>query len=257
MIKQEKKLYGLIGYPLTHSKSPEYFSQKFKEMGLQGYSYRLFPMDHIMQFPELLMRQSGLRGLNVTVPYKSDIMNFLDQVDHEAQECGAVNTIKIRQTKGDLIVKGYNTDIYGFRTSLLNFLGEARPEALVIGNGGAAKAVKFVLRALNIPYIVVCRHPEASDEIAFEALTAEEAGSKKLWVQCTPLGMLPHADTKPELPYDVVGAEHLLFDLVYQPDTTAFMLEGAQRGAQVKNGLEMLYLQAEKSFEIWEHPEYR
>lgn len=211
----------------------------------------------MMQFPELLMRQSNLRGLNVTIPYKTDIMNFLDQIDKEAQECGAVNTIKIRQTKGDLIVKGYNTDIYGFRISLLNFMGEERPPALVIGNGGAAKAVTYVLRELQIPFTVVCRNPEAAGEISFEALTHDLAAAAKLWVQCTPLGMAPELDSKPNLPYEVLTNSHFLFDLVYHPEVTAFMKAGISRGAKIQNGLEMLHLQADKSFEIWEHLEYR
>lgn len=246
-----------MGYPLNHSRSPEYFAGKFKSGDWQGYSYRLFPLNHIMQFPELLMRHPDLRGLNVTLPYKKDIMNFLDQVDREAQECGAVNTIKIRQTKGDLIVKGYNTDIYGFRTSLLHLIGEQRPQALVIGNGGASLAVTYVLRQLEIPYTVVCRNPQLDGEVTFEAITADLAQKATLWVQCTPLGMAPNDQTKPELPYDSISAEHILFDLVYEPEITAFMEEGRKRGARVNNGLEMLHLQADLSFEIWENPQYR
>ncbi len=156
-LKQSKKVFGLIGYPLDHSFSQKYFTEKFKQLNLSGYSYKLFPLDHIMQFPELIMRNTNLVGLNVTIPYKEDIMNFLDQIDHQAADVGAVNTIKIRQTAGDVIVKGYNTDIYGFENSLVPFIGNNQLKALVFGSGGASKAVVYILKKLNIDYIVVSR----------------------------------------------------------------------------------------------------
>ncbi|MBI3232512.1 MAG: shikimate dehydrogenase [Bacteroidetes bacterium] len=240
-----------MGYPLTHSFSQKYFSDKFKTLNLSGYSYKLFPVDHIMQFPELIMRNPSLMGMNITIPYKVDIMNFLDQVDHEAAEVGAVNTLKIRQTVGDIIVKGYNTDIYGFEVSLLNFIPDTQIKALVFGNGGASKAVVYVLKKLEIPYQVVSRNPKG-DEMSFNDVTEELYSSHLLLINTTPVGMSPDTASKLDLPYETLSAHHYVYDLIYNPDKTAFLTEAEKQGAHIKNGLEMLHLQADKAFEIWE-----
>ena len=250
-VKQEKKLYGLMGYPLTHSFSQKYFTEKFQTLNLAGHSYKLFPVDHIMQFPELIMRHPSLVGLNITIPYKTDIINFLDQIDHEAAEVGAVNTIKIRQTAGDVIVKGFNTDIYGFEISLRNFIETLPLKALVFGTGGAAKAVMYVLRKLEIEYINVSRM--ASEKtISYEALTNEIYQSHLLWINATPVGMHPDEAGKLPIDYNRITPEHYIYDLIYNPSQTGFLQEAENRGAHTKNGLEMLHLQADKSFEIWE-----
>lgn len=250
-VKQEKKLYGLMGYPLIHSLSAKYFTEKFQQLGLSGRSYRLFPLDHIMQFPELIMRNPSLIGLNITVPYKIDIMNFLDQIDHQALEVGAVNTIKIRQTAGDVIVKGYNTDIYGFEVSLSGFIQEMKPKALVFGTGGAAKAVIFVLKKLGIDFLQVGR-TETENVISYSALKKSIYANYLLWINTTSVGMYPDVDQKLSIDYETLTSEHFVYDLIYNPIESNLLTMALSKGASIKNGLEMLYLQADKSFEIWE-----
>ncbi len=250
-MKQSKKVFGLIGYPLEHSFSQKYFTEKFKQLNLLGYSYKLFPLDHIMQFPELIMRNTNLAGLNVTIPYKEDIMNFLDQIEHEASDVGAVNTIKIRQTAGDVIVKGYNTDIYGFENSLVPFIGSSPLKALVFGSGGASKAVVYILKKLNINYIVVTRKPQ-NNSTTYTDLSKDIYNDHLLWINTTPVGMSPHDNEHLPIDFDSITSKHFIYDLVYNPEKTMLLTEAEKRGARIKNGLEMLQLQAEKSFEIWE-----
>ncbi len=244
-----KKLYGLIGFPLSHSFSGKYFDDKFKREGITDCEYRLFEIESIEKVRELFDREE-LRGFNVTIPYKHEIIPFLDELDHSAEKVGAVNVVKIFS---DGRRKGYNSDYYGFRTSLENWLPSEREwQALVLGTGGAARAVWAVLDDLSIPFLKVSRH-KAKGDITYEDLIKNHEIFKaySLIINTTPLGMSPHTESRPQLPYDQLNADCYLFDLIYNPSITVFMTEGSKRGAKVKNGLEMLELQAEKSWEIW------
>lgn len=242
-------LYGLIGYPLSHSFSKRYFSEKFEREDLADRKYELFPIASVEELPALIADHPVLRGLNVTIPYKERVIPFLDDVRSEAAAVGAVNTIAVREN--GLI--GYNTDVYGFETSLRRFLQEhhAQPaEALVLGTGGAAKAVCYVLDKLSLPFLQVSRNAERGD-LTYEDIDEKIIRQHELIINTTPLGMAPDIETFPILPYEYLTSRHLLYDLVYNPERTAFLTKGARRGCPVKNGLEMLHLQAERSWAIW------
>ncbi|MEN7549653.1 shikimate dehydrogenase [Rapidithrix thailandica] len=243
-------VYGLIGYPLTHSFSKKYFSDKFEKEGITGSIYNLFEIPAIERLPEIIRNTSGLKGLNVTIPYKQDVIPFLTSLDSSAQKVGAVNVIKVR-SNGDLI--GFNSDYYGFYKSLENLLaGQKVQKALILGTGGAAKAVKAVLDDLQIQALFVSRNPgERSDCIAYEQVDQGLLNEYKLIINTTPLGTYPNIDACPELPYDLLDGTHYVHDLVYNPSTTLLMKKAEQQGSKVKNGYEMLVLQAEKSWEIW------
>ncbi len=240
-----KRLFGLIGYPLTHSFSPAFFQAKFEREGINA-AYAAFPLSEIAAFPMLLIDHPDLCGLNVTVPHKEAIMPFLTHVDEAAAEVGAVNCIRIENGT----TTGYNTDVTGFRNSLMPLLGAEHRAALVLGNGGAAKAVTFALRALGMPYIIVSRHG-AEATIKYEDVTPAILSTHRLVINTTPLGMFPNMDRCPPIPYDALVQEHLLYDLVYNPEQTLFLAKGHERGAQTKNGLEMLHIQALESWAIW------
>ncbi len=238
-------LYGLIGYPLTHSFSPGFFNKKFNGEGINAV-YDTFPIGQISDFPALLKAHTGLRGLNVTIPYKQAIMPYLDELDVVAEQAGAVNCIAFSNGK----TKGYNTDVTGFERSLLPLLQPQHTHALVLGTGGASKAVVFVLERLGIAYKMVSRN-NAAGHIIYKQLTDEIAAAHKLIINTTPVGMFPHVNGLPALPYAAIGKDHLLYDLIYNPAETAFLHKGKAAGAAVKNGLEMLHLQAEAAWEIW------
>jgi len=239
--------FGLIGYPLSHSFSKKYFSQKFKEWKLDDHNYELFSIEDIDMFPALIKTWPDFVGLNVTIPYKQLVMQYLDDLDDAARDIGAVNTIKF--VDGKLI--GYNSDVYGFEHSLLPMLSEdVSYKALVLGSGGAAKGIIWVLKKLGIPYQIVSRK-EKEGYINYDAMTPELINEYKLIVNTTPLGMTPNADSCPSLPYEGLTSVHVLYDLVYNPEITRFMQHGLDARATVKNGLEMLHLQADRSWEIW------
>ncbi|HMQ47685.1 MAG TPA: shikimate dehydrogenase [Saprospiraceae bacterium] len=243
------RLFGLIGYPLTHSFSKKYFSEKFEQEGIAGAHYELFPLTAIQELPELMAKQPNLVGLNVTIPYKEQVMAYLDALDAGAAAVGAVNCIHFVNGRST----GYNTDVYGFEQSLLNILKEQKNKtqtALVLGTGGAAKAVCYVLKKLEIDHRLVSRSPGIGD-CTYEDLDASVVEKYQLIINTTPLGMAPKVDACPPLPYDAIGASHILFDLVYNPLETLFLQKGKERGAVVKNGLEMLHLQAERAWQIW------
>ncbi len=242
-----KNLYGLIGFPLSHSFSKNYFAQKFETEAVVDSFYEVFPIDKIELFPAILKTNPNFKGLNVTIPYKEDIISYLNYLDEGARAIRAVNCIKIEN--GFLL--GYNTDAYGFEKSLLEFLiaNEATPkQALILGTGGAAKAVAFVLKKLGILYKFVSRDAEKAD-ITYEQLHTLDAYS--LVINTTPLGMSPKLESCPDIPYHCLSSRHLLFDLVYNPTETLFLQKGTQQGAATQNGLPMLYYQAEKAWEIW------
>ena len=247
---------GLIGYPLSHSFSKKYFSKKFSKEKVVDYHYELFPLEKIDDLPALITEYPNLLGLNVTIPYKQQVLKFLDEIDEAASNVGAVNTIKIQNGK----LKGYNSDIYGFEVSLLQLLKPysyplSELKALVLGTGGAAKAVVYVLTKLGIDYQLVSRRATTKN-ITYSEVDSNCLAEHLLIINTTPLGMSPNIETAPELPYENLSAQHFLYDLVYNPEVTAFMHKGLKKGASVLNGLEMLYLQAEKSWSFWteEHP---
>ena len=237
--------YGLIGYSLGHSFSKNFFDEKFRREGISDNSYSLFPLETIQSFPQLIANKPELRGLNVTIPYKESVIPYLHELDDTAKVIGAVNCIKI--TRGNL--KGYNTDTLAFEKSLKRFLPRLPQQTFVLGTGGSAKAVAYALRLMNISYLKVSRTP-TNDEIAYSDIAANMK-QVNLFVNTTPLGMFPEVGGYVDLPYQLLTSRDFLFDLVYNPGETNFLRLGKERGASIENGLEMLQLQAELSWEIW------
>lgn len=237
--------FGLIGKKLDHSFSEEYFKFKFLEYGIKDAVYGNFPLESLEALPHLL-KEHKLDGFNVTLPYKKDVINYLDDIDPVAAELGAVNTVVVKSGR----LKGYNTDCLGFKKSLLNMLENERPKAIVLGNGGSAQAVRFVLRALDMEYRTLARNPQ-KDEQKWNDKNQDLFRSHHLVINTTPLGMFPDTASCPPIPFDVIGENHYLFDLVYNPPMTTFLALGNRKGARVKNGLEMLELQADAAWEIW------
>ena len=262
------KHYGLIGFPLSHSFSKKYFTEKFEREKITDARYDVYPLEHIKDLQDLLDKHPDLCGLNVTIPHKVNVMKYLDWVDEEARDAGAVNCLRIRAESPvlaafsgevginghDFRLEGFNTDLYGFEMSLRPLLTEDDYEALVLGDGGAAKAVKCVLDNLGISYKVVTRSPHA-DNILFSQLKPHHVKQHKLIVNTTPLGTYPKVNECPPIPYEAITGEHILYDLVYNPEKTLFLQKGEEKGAKIKNGYEMLILQAEKSWEIWNSKE--
>jgi shikimate dehydrogenase len=239
--------YGLIGYPLTHSFSEKYFSEKFQREGISDAAYQLYPIDQVSEITGLIETIPNLRGLNVTIPHKENVMRFLDETDEEALAVGAVNCIDIRDGKA----KGYNTDVYGFRMSIKPFLENKFERALVLGTGGSSKAVTHVLKSWNIPYYMVSRTKSTGHSFTWDEVNEDVMRHFKLIINTTPLGMFPNVAESPPLPYDAIGSEHFLYDLVYNPEETKFLFEGKSRGAVTMNGMKMLEWQAIRSWEIW------
>lgn len=242
--------FGLIGYPLGHSFSKKYFTDKF-EKGKIDAEYELYPLDDISELHSLVKSEKGLVGLNVTIPFKELVINYLDELDATAEKIGAVNTILVKSGK----LKGHNTDYIGFKNSLIKFIGaNPLPErALILGTGGASKAVKLVMEDLGLEYRFVSRTPKKG-ELSYEALNQSESDlfkASKLIVNTTPLGTAPNIQELPSLPYHLLSRDHFLYDLVYNPMETAFMKKGIEAKCWVKNGLEMLHGQAEAAWEIW------
>ena len=277
------RLYGLIGYPLGHSFSGTYFTEKFAREGIADARYELLPLENIGGLRDLLRQRPELRGLNVTIPHKESVLPLLDALDETAFAVGAVNCIKI--TDGRL--KGFNTDVIGFETSFLNSALPAPPDgeeddqslalirkntglapfspppggpggasALILGTGGASKAVAFVLKKLNIPFLFVSRAPAAANEITYGDLKNDPyiLENASFIINTTPLGMSPYPDTCPDLPFERLSSEHLVYDLVYNPAETLLLQRAKARGCATRNGLEMLYLQAEAAWKIWQQP---
>lgn len=243
------KTFGLIGYPLSHSFSEKYFTQKFKKENILDCRYRLFPLKKIDELPSLINSTEGLKGLNVTIPYKETVIPFLDELDYTSNRINAVNCIKIENNHSRKLL-GFNTDAYGFETSLKRIIRSFDNKALVLGNGGSSKAVQYVLKKMNIEFQLVSRKP-GNSILSYSQIDKEIIEKNKLIINTTPLGMFPHIDECPPLPYQNLNSSHLLYDLIYNPEETLFLSKGRARGAVVKNGLEMLQLQAEKSWEIW------
>ena len=244
------KIFGLIGYPLSHSFSALYFSEKFSRENISGCEYRLFPLQQIADLTKLIEETDGIRGLNVTIPYKRTVIPLLDELSPEAEASGAVNTIKIDFRDGKNILKGYNTDIRGFEKACTPLLLPTDISALVMGTGGASCAVTFVLEKLGVQYKLVSRVSGRAD-YCYEDIDKRIIKNCSLIINCTPLGMYPDVASYPELPYEALTPDHMVFDLVYNPPVTSLMKKAMERGCRVTNGLEMLHLQAEESWRLW------
>jgi shikimate dehydrogenase len=238
--------YGLIGKDLSHSFSRTFFTNKFEKEKRKA-TYHNFELESLEQFSDLIKKTDGLKGLNVTIPYKEKIIPYLDKMDKEAQKIGAVNTIKFCK---DGKLTGYNTDHYGFAKALADFFPIKEKTALILGSGGASKAVQYVLDTMDFEYEIVSRK-SSMDSISYQALDKEMIEEHLLIVNCTPLGTSPNIKECPRIPYQYLGKDHLLFDLIYNPRETEFMKLGFIRGARVSNGLKMLEYQAKKAWAIW------
>jgi len=246
------RLYGLIGYPLGHSFSQKYFSEKFTREGIADARYELFPLKNIADLPALLEQNPDLRGLNVTIPHKENVIPFLHELDETARAVGAVNCIKIENRK----LRGFNTDVIGFGKSLQTVDGGwwtiHDKMALILGTGGASKAVAYVLKKLGVSYQFVSRHPVGENQISYADLSSLLTPHLSLLINTTPLGMAPNVDVCPDLPFERLTPEHFVYDLIYNPSETLLLRRAKSQGCTVKNGLEMLHLQAEAAWEIWQ-----
>lgn len=243
--------FGLIGFPLTHSFSRTYFKEKFKKEKIDHNTvYLNFPISQIDELPSLLEKNIHLLGLNVTIPYKESVIPFLQKLDKISSEINAVNTIKIVRSQNNYQLLGFNTDEYGFKRSLMKFIEPGVKKALILGTGGASKAVKYVLENLGFEYLMVSRS-EKNGDIIYKKLDKSLIQSVDLIINTTPLGTFPDINSKPDIPYQYINEKHFLFDLVYNPVKTAFLNEGVQRNASIQNGYDMLIFQAEESWRIW------
>ena len=245
--------YGLIGYPLGHSFSAKYFTAKFYAEHIEA-TYRNFEIPTIDLLPDIIRKNPTLKGLNVTIPYKETVIPLLDELSDEAKSIGAVNVIKIIRKGYQTRLIGYNADIIGFTQSIRPLLKPHHKQALVLGTGGASKAVTNGLRQLGLNYLYVSRH-QRPDGLIYPNLTPDFLKTYPVVVNCTPLGMYPRIDTCPDIPYEALNTHNLLYDLVYNPQETLFLKQGKQQGAVTKNGLEMLHLQAEASWSFWNQEE--
>ena len=242
--------YGLVGHPLGHSFSAGYFAEKFAREGIDA-TYTNFDFPNIAQLSTLIAECPDLRGVNVTIPHKQAVIPLLNELSAEAQEIGAVNVVRIKhEADGTIRTKGYNSDVIGFVDSLRPLLQSHHRRALVLGSGGASKAVVYGLKKLGITPLYVSR-TKRDDALTYEELTPEVLAAHHVIVNCSPVGMYPHVDEAPRLPYHLLTPQHLCYDLVYNPLETAFMRKASEQGAVVKNGLEMLHLQAEAAWYYW------
>jgi len=242
------KQYGLIGYPLTSSFSKKYFLQKFQEENIRGCAYENYPLASIGLFPSLIKNTPHLKGLNVTIPYKKEVMAYLDDATGAVRQMNACNCIKV--TSAGLV--GYNTDVTGFEKSFVPYLQSVHDKAMVLGTGGASEAVKFVLNNLRIPFLSITRDNTSFPQaVTYRQLDKQLLNSYKIIINTTPVGMFPDVHQAPPIPYEFVTADHYLYDLVYNPAETQFLKEGMKVGAITKNGADMLVIQAEESWKIW------
>lgn len=244
--KHHKYKFGLVGKNISYSFSRGYFTDKFEKLNLTEYSYENFDLNDISEFEAMITTNPNLLGVNVTIPYKESIIPYLTAMDASAKAIGAVNTIRIEESG----LKGYNTDAYGFQKSIEPFINKNHKKALILGTGGASKAIAFVLKELNIEVVFVSRTGKKGG-YTYEQLNQELIESHTLIVNCSPVGTFPNITDKPQIPYEFMNEKHLLFDLIYNPEKTTFLRLGEQQGATILNGSKMLELQAEKAWEIW------
>lgn len=241
-----KKQFGLVGKNIDYSFSKKYFTEKFEKENLINHSYQNFDIHSVFEITQIV-KNPNLCGLNVTIPYKEEIIPFLDKISKKAKKIGAVNTIKITK-KGKL--KGYNTDFFGFQKSLSSLLNEHHKKALILGTGGASKAVAFALKKLGIQYSFVSQKLRR-DYLSYDKLNEAIFQEYQIIINCTPLGTFPDINSCPNIPYNLLNSNHIVFDLVYNPEETIFLQKAKQNAATTKNGMEMLVFQAEKAWEIW------
>ncbi len=243
----DKKIFGLVGKNISYSFSKGYFSEKFAVENLENYSYQNFDIQEVIEFNNIIMQNPELKGLNVTIPYKETVIPFLDKLSKKAKKIGAVNTIRFTK-KGK--TKGYNTDCYGFQKALEPLLKSHHKKALILGTGGASKAVAYALKKLGISATFVSRKT-VNDTINYENLDEEIFKNSHIIINCTPLGTHPNVEISPDIPYHYFTPQHIAFDLIYNPEETLFLKRAKENGAVIKNGLEMLHFQAEKAWQIW------
>jgi len=248
MSKTEKK-FGLLGKDIAYSFSKKYFTDKFESLKLSRYTYRNYDIARIELFRETVIQDIDiLGGLNVTIPYKESVIPYLDEIDEQASRIGAVNTIKILNNKK---LKGFNTDVFGFEKSLKSCWRGDEKKALILGTGGASKAVAFVLGELGVDYLFVSRSSGQANVVTYASLNKQIIQEHEMIINCSPLGTFPNVEAKPDLPYEFLSDQHLLYDLIYNPVKTTFLQMGEKAGATIMNGRSMLEFQAEKSWEIW------
>lgn len=242
--------FGLIGYPLSHSFSRKFFTEKFSMESIDA-SYQNFELKSIDLLPPLISNHPELLGFNVTIPYKESVIPYLDTVESEAFQIGAVNTVKIERKVGVIKLHGYNTDLTGFKESIRPILKPGHQRVLILGSGGASKAVVYAINSLGLDYLIVSRAKRGEKFITYEDISEDIIHDYSVIVNTTPLGTFPHPEDFPDIPYHLLGKNHLLFDLVYNPPVTVFLQKGIDMGATAKNGFEMLELQALAAWEIW------
>jgi len=244
-------IYGLIGKPLGHSFSGDYFAKKFEKKHIDA-EYRLWEMDELPDLHEFARENPQLKGLNVTIPYKRAVLSEMDEIYFPVQLTGSMNVIKVHRSRREVLLKGYNTDVIGFEKSLKPLIkGRKILRALILGTGGSSHSVAYVLRKLGIYFSYVTRNPEKMETLGYSWITSAVMKEFYLIINTTPVGMFPHSDQAPVIPYEMLTPNHILFDLVYNPEETLFLKRGKEYGAKVKNGLEMLKIQAEESWKIW------
>jgi shikimate dehydrogenase len=248
MEEKKNKVFGLLGKNISYSFSRGYFAKKFELLGLNKHEYKNFDIQDIAGFSSIIKDETCLKGINVTIPYKEEVMQYLDIIDNTAKAIGAVNTIKFTK-RGNL--KGYNTDVVGFENSISPYFKSHHKFALILGTGGASKAIAYALKKNKIQYKFVSRKPSGKEEISYNDVTNEVLNKYHIIVNCTPIGTSPDIHVSPNIPYQFLSEKHLLFDLIYNPEISAFLAKGKQQGASIKNGFEMLEMQAEESWRIW------
>lgn len=248
--------FGLIGYPLGHSYSQKYFTEKFSALGIADAKYSTFPISEISKINNIVASNKSLLGINVTTPYKELIIPYLDELDIDALKLGNVNTIKIYRDDNNIKLKGFNTDIFGLQKTINKFDLPDKIKALILGSGGSAKTVAYLLNSKGIKYIHVSRNPSKPSMISYSALNRDIINDYKLIINASPVGMHPNKDKCPDIPYEMISTEHFAIDLVYNPENTLFLLKCRDKGAYTENGLTMLYEQADKAWEIWTNDNY-
>ncbi|WP_282073845.1 shikimate dehydrogenase family protein [Polaribacter atrinae] len=249
MGERKNKVFGLLGKDIEYSFSRGYFTEKFEKLDLQKCKYVNFDLQKIEDFPAVI-KQGGdsLGGINVTIPYKEEVMKYLNKLDKTAKAVGAVNTIKFTK-RGNL--KGYNSDVVGFEKSIFPLIKKHHKRALILGTGGASKAIAYALKKNDIKFKFVSRNPNGKKEISYQDLTEEVMGEYQIIINSSPVGTSPNTEKCPDIPYQFITENHLLYDLIYNPEVTTFLAKGKVQGATIKNGYEMLQLQAEESWRIW------
>jgi len=242
--------YGLIGFPLGHSFSQKYFTEKFAREQINDCFYENFPIESIGRLPELLRDNPDVCGLNVTIPYKTSVLEYVDVTDPAVIDIGAANVLKIKKIEGRPRIIGYNSDTYGIRESVMPYISQNLKSALILGTGGSSKAVAYTIKKLGLSVTMVSRKRNPGF-IRYSEITASVIAKTDMIINTTPLGMFPDITSCPEIDYDLLNDHHILFDLVYNPEMTEFLIRGKERGCKIISGLQMLYSQAERSWEIW------